>query len=299
MPFRRLAVAFVAVSLALGLALCGAPARGAEAHDPVPDFPEQILTTAPVSIANGPRNTLNVAVTSWRDIPFQTVKRQALDYSCGSAAVATLLTYVYGQPVSEAEVFRAMFAAGDQASIRRAGFSMLDIRSYLAQRGLKAEGFRLSLDEVERKRVPFIALLEQRGYHHFVLVKSIRRDSVLVGDPVRGNAVMRRGEFLGKWNGIALIVTNQARRARALFGDEAEWRMARTLSYPSARAVVPGVEALRPDATRWQMDRAGPDMLEVTLFTNQQVQAVVPSITPSITTAGGLTGAVSGAGGVP
>lgn len=263
----------------LGVVLLCAPAMGAsnrDSTDPMPDLPEQVISQSPVVIANGSRENLNVSVVSWRDIPFQTVKRQQLDFSCGSAAVATLLSYIYEQPISEAEVFHAMFAAGDQDKIRHQGFSMLDIRSYLAQRGLNADGYRISLDDIERKQVPFLALIVNRGYNHFVVVKSIRRDSVLVGDPIRGNMVMRRGEFLGKWNGIALIVKNQARQARALFGDEREWRMARTLSYPSARTTT-GIDSARADQSPWQIDRAGIDLFETTLSTIKQVQSSIPA----------------------
>ena len=77
----------------------------------------------------------SVKVTSWRDIPFRTVVRQQYDFSCGSAAVATLLTYQYGRKVSEAEVFKAMYAVGDQEKIQKVGFSMLDMKRYLDEHG--------------------------------------------------------------------------------------------------------------------------------------------------------------------
>jgi hypothetical protein len=77
----------------------------------------------------------SVSVTSWRDIPFRTVVRQQYDYSCGSAALATLLHFHYGLRVGESDVFQAMYAVGDQARIQEVGFSMLDMKSYLEQRG--------------------------------------------------------------------------------------------------------------------------------------------------------------------
>ena len=49
-----------------------------------------------------------VSVISWRDIPFRSVVRQQYDYSCGSAAVATLLRHHYGITVPENEVFQSM-----------------------------------------------------------------------------------------------------------------------------------------------------------------------------------------------
>ena len=64
---------------------------------------------------HGDTGSYSLNVMSWRDIPFRTVVRQQFDYSCGSAAVATLLRYHYGISVSEQEVFQQMFDRGDQA----------------------------------------------------------------------------------------------------------------------------------------------------------------------------------------
>src|SRR5690606_34611966 len=59
---------------------------------------------AQVAISQGGGN-YSVQVISCRDIPFRTVVRQEYDYSCGSAALATLLRYHYGRDVAEREVF--------------------------------------------------------------------------------------------------------------------------------------------------------------------------------------------------
>jgi len=52
---------------------------------------------------------------------FQRTTHQQYDFSCGSAAVATLLTFQYGRPTDESSVFKAMFVAGDQAQPGFAG----------------------------------------------------------------------------------------------------------------------------------------------------------------------------------
>ena len=81
---------------------------------------------AEVSPSTGPaRARLNVV--SYRDIPFRTVVRQRYDFSCGSAALATLLRYHYNRDVGEEQVFRAMYAAGDPCVIQPVGFSLLDM----------------------------------------------------------------------------------------------------------------------------------------------------------------------------
>lgn len=169
--------------------------------------------------------SFTVSVMSWRDIPFRTVVRQQFDYSCGSAAVATLLQHHYGIAVSEAEVFQAMYAGGDQARIQEVGFSMLDMRSYLQTRNFAADGLRLDLDRLASLRVPVIALITHDNYRHFVVVKGVSDTEVLVGDPTFGLQTYTREEFLEVWNGVVLAVREAPEAAAApTFNDADEWR---------------------------------------------------------------------------
>src|SRR5437764_6758368 len=73
------------------------------------------------------RPQYRVSVMSWWGIPFRSVVHQQYDFSCGSAAVATLLTYNYAAPTTERTTFAKMWQAGDQKLIRKSGFSMLDM----------------------------------------------------------------------------------------------------------------------------------------------------------------------------
>lgn len=147
-----------------------------------------------------------ISVTSWRDIPFRTVVRQQYDYSCGSAAVATMLRFHYGLTVNESEVFQSMYQRGDQTRIRSVGFSMLDMRTYLQSRGFRADGLRLSLDRLATLDVPAIALITHDNYRHFVVVKGVSADRVLVGDPTFGLQTYSREEFAEIWNGVVLAI---------------------------------------------------------------------------------------------
>jgi predicted double-glycine peptidase len=170
--------------------------------------------------------TYTVAVTSWRDIPFRTVVRQQYDFSCGSAAVATLLRFQYGQSaVREGQVFQAMYERGDQARIRQVGFSMLDMRNYLDSQGFQADGLRLSLDRLQALNIPSIALITRNGYRHFVVIKGISASSVLVGDPTFGLQTYKRADFEAMWNGVVLAVRHEPAGAPApVYNDAAEWR---------------------------------------------------------------------------
>lgn len=164
-----------------------------------------------------------VKVMSWREIPFRTVVRQAYDYSCGSAAVATLLTHHYGRPTSEADVFRVMYARGDQERIRQVGFSMLDMKGFLKTEGLAADGFRMSLDELAAADTPAIALIDLGRYRHFVVIKGVQGGRVLVGDPALGLKTYARPEFEKMWNGIVFAIHPDPAKNPA-FNLAGEWR---------------------------------------------------------------------------
>ncbi len=169
--------------------------------------------------------TFTVKVPSFKERRFKSVIKQQHDFSCGSAALATLLTYHYQQPISEKDVFEIMYARGDKAKIHERGFSLLDMKGYLESRDYRADGFRISLDKLRSVRVPAVALINTDGYLHFVVVKGIYGEQVLMGDPAQGLRVSSREKFESMWNGIFFLIRNQAKVAQKHFNNGQEWRM--------------------------------------------------------------------------
>lgn len=178
-----------------------------------------------ITVTNGVEGKARVGVTTWRDMPFKTIVRQQYDYSCGSAAVATLLTYHFNRPTTEQEAFVAMYEIGDKEKINREGFSLYEMKLYLESIGYRADGFRVSLDRLQRIGVPVIALITWKDYKHFVVIKGVRDNHVLVGDSVRGLKVVPRDEFMEQWtDGIVFAIHNADFIAKEHFNDEAEWK---------------------------------------------------------------------------
>jgi predicted double-glycine peptidase len=208
--------------------------------------------------------SFTVPVMSWRDIPFRSVVRQQYDYSCGSAAVATLLTYHYGAPVNEATVFRAMWEVGDQARIQEVGFSMLDMKTYLDNAGFGADGLRVDLNRLADAGVPAIALIVRDGYRHFVVIKGISETEVLLGDPTLGLRSTPRAEFEAQWNGIALVVRRPPAEAPApLFNAPDDWGPWAAIDY----------DAARPPRTPQEIDLALSPLYQISPF---QLQGISP-----------------------
>lgn len=183
-------------------------------------------TNAEVQLNRESGGDFSVTVMSWWEIPFRSVVRQRYDFSCGSAAIATILTHHYGRPTGEQEPFKAMWAKGDKELIRKVGFSMFDMKNYLTGIGYTTEGFRLKVDDLGKVKRPLIVLLDLKGFKHFVVVKGISKDRVLTGDSVLGLTQYSLEDFEKMWNGIALAVvktpTGQTGRYN-LAGDWGPW----------------------------------------------------------------------------
>ena len=63
----------------------------------------------------------SLKVQSFQEQKYHDTIAQEHDFSCGSAALATLLSYNYNMPVSEADVFKDMIINGDQKDDQRIG----------------------------------------------------------------------------------------------------------------------------------------------------------------------------------
>ena len=118
-----------------------------------------------------PGGAYQIPVKSFVELRFKTVYKQRYDFSCGSAALASLLTFHYDDKVDEQGVFKDMYAAGDKEKIHKQGFSLLDMKIYLDQRGYRSNGFKISLDQLIKAEVPAITIINNNGYFHFIIIK--------------------------------------------------------------------------------------------------------------------------------
>jgi predicted double-glycine peptidase len=168
---------------------------------------------------------LDVGVTSMREQKFAGVVEQKYDFSCGSAALATLLTHHYEDPTAEKPIFKSMLEHGDREKIRKRGFSLLDMKKYLARQGYKSNGFRVPLTKLTEVGIPAVALINVGGYRHFVVIKGLTEEKVLVGDPSSGMKIYPRSGFTEIWNGLLFVITNKAKLAKASFNQERAWRV--------------------------------------------------------------------------
>jgi len=151
----------------------------------------------------------NVPVKSLVDLRFENVVRQAHDLSCGAAALATLLKYFYSEDLSEADVIAGAAAVGDPEKISKEGFSMLELKRYSETLGYQSAGFRIDdVQELTNLKIPVIALVNNRGYAHFVVLKGVVGDEVLIADPAFGNRSRPLDGFGREWGNVVLAVVS-------------------------------------------------------------------------------------------
>ena len=191
----------------------------------------------------------HMVVRSWEDMKFTSTVHQKYDFSCGSAALATLLTYVYHVPVTESAIFKSMYEHGNQARIRRMGFSLLDMKSYLARHGVPSDGYKASLSVLAKLRVPAIALIDYRGYHHFVLIRGINAGQVLISDPSLGLRTESIPAFEHQWSGIFFAITTDLSQARIAFNSPSVWQ---AVPEPPIRMARFQIHNLDLPANGWQ-----------------------------------------------
>jgi predicted double-glycine peptidase len=142
---------------------------------------------------------------SLKQLRDQYVVKQQLDYSCGSAALATLMIYYFGHQTSEPAILKMLFepmSEEERKEKSQRGFSLLDLKHVANRMGFQAEGFRLSADQLVQLSAPVIVYLEAEGYKHFAVYRGMSWRRVYLADPARGNLRLSRERFLEEWQGI-------------------------------------------------------------------------------------------------
>ena len=149
---------------------------------------------------------INKNIVSMREQHFINMVPQQTDFSCGAAALATIMNYAYNFNLTEADVIEGMLKVSDPQLVQSKGFSLLDIKNYVETLGLRGRGYSVNPEILDRIKIPTIALLDIRGYKHFVVLKTATQDKVYIADPALGNRVMDRQDFIDGWNRVTFAV---------------------------------------------------------------------------------------------
>ncbi|AEB58679.1 C39 family peptidase [Ectopseudomonas mendocina] len=176
-----------------------------EAVDIKPQPTGTVNITQPL-VPNGPLRE-SVVLEPMSQLQFRNVIRQAYDYSCGSAALTTLLDYFLGRNLEERQVMEGLLHFGEAEKIvERRGFSLLDMKRFVTALGYKSGGFRAGFDDLAQLEHPAIVPIEYAGFKHFVVVRDVYNEHVFVADPALGNISFTRVRFEEIWDQNVLFV---------------------------------------------------------------------------------------------
>jgi uncharacterized protein len=149
---------------------------------------------------------------TFKELRDQNVVKQQLDYSCGAAALATLISGYFGESTSEKELLDLLNVRlsnmSDKEKSRKKlnGFSLLDLKHVALQKGFKADGFKLTFDQLKKLAAPVIVFVRPMGYHHFAVLRGISDDRVYLADPGRGNLRMSLARFEEEYGGVIFVL---------------------------------------------------------------------------------------------
>ena len=132
---------------------------------------------------------------------FRNIVHQAYDYSCGSAALTTLLNGYLGRKFAEKQVMDGLLRFGEYDKIvERRGFSMLDMKRLATALGHEANGFKGTLSELKKLDHPAIVAIHYMNFKHFVIIKKYKEGRFFVADPALGNLSFPEAKFDEIWD---------------------------------------------------------------------------------------------------
>lgn len=162
--------------------------------------------------------TLKFDVKPFNDFKDQNIIKQKFDYSCGSAALATLLNFYLDEKLTEQQVIQGLMEYGDSKMIEeRRAFSLLDMKQFVAVLGYQGAGYSAELDDLKKLGKPCIVPIEFYGYKHFVVFRGMYGDHMFFADPYMGNISFPVSNFEKMWyKNILFLVTTKESVVNAL-----------------------------------------------------------------------------------
>lgn len=189
-------------------------------------------TIAGRSFVRDPNFVIRKPVESWRERKNRNVVMQQRDYSCGAAALATVLRYYWGHNVNEAMVLGVVERMlTPEALQERAteGLTMADVKDAAIKMGYQASVGEVSLQQLSESKVPVILVVDLGGTNHFVVCRGIVAGCAFLADPIRGNMRISTETLTRTWvkNYILVVAPEgqtQSSRSRldVTYGDTIE-----------------------------------------------------------------------------
>jgi predicted double-glycine peptidase len=161
----------------------------------------------PQTLMGGGSYSQAVTIEPFSELKYKHIVRQAYDFSCGSAALVTILNYHLGIQVTEQQAMEGMLDKGEKEKIiERRGFSLLDMKRYAASLGVTGAGYKADLADLLTLTEPGIVPIDYAGAKHFVVLRGVRDGVVFIADPSAGNIAFSLADFARLWDKNTLFI---------------------------------------------------------------------------------------------
>lgn len=186
------------LALVVGLLLAAATAAHAEEM--------HYMERAPI---RDPNYIIRYHIWSYKELKERQIVMQKQDYSCGAAALATIVRYYWGDNVGEEKFLNILLQIRTEAELRdrvQNGLTLTDLRDIARKAGYEATMGKVGFGELAEAKVPVIVGITIRGHDHYAVFRGTDWSWAYLADPIRGNIRVPCNEFVGMWQKNAILV---------------------------------------------------------------------------------------------
>jgi predicted double-glycine peptidase len=149
-------------------------------------------------------------VTPLGELKFSGITEQSYDFSCGSAALATLLNSYLGEDLTERQVIQGLMEYGSKEKItERRAFSLLDMKRFVQKLGYDGTGYRAEINDLIELESPCLLPIEFLGYRHFTILRGFHGNHIFLADPFRGNTSYTISAFEEMWYQNVIFIVDR------------------------------------------------------------------------------------------
>ena len=139
-----------------------------------------------------------------------TLTRQQAGFDCGSAALATLLSFYTDRAVEPDDLVRSRsFTTNEWQRVRREGFSLGQLADMAAALKVQPNVTRLPSRALSSVSLPVLVYLQLPTGPHFTVLTGIAGQRVTLADPTQGALMWTLNQFLCAWapDGLGLLLS--------------------------------------------------------------------------------------------
>ena len=163
----------------------------------------------PQTLIRDSERRIQLQPKSWLELKRENLVMQQQDYSCGAAALATVIRYHWGDDMTERKVLEEtvrMLTPEELKERIENGLALTDLKKLANRLGYLSTIGKLKLEDLKKSKIPLIVGIVIEGYDHFVVVRGMDDQYVYMADSARGQVRTPIEVFQKQWQKNAVLV---------------------------------------------------------------------------------------------